>query len=133
VIRRWSVTDAARFEGAMLREGLVDKTNSASSVWADSAYRSKANEAFLAANGLTSRIQRKKPQGMPMPKRTARANGRKSTVRARVEHVFAEPKSRMGLFVRIIGLSRAEMTIGMANLLYNIKRTLWLERRAAPA
>src|SRR4051794_8681695 len=64
---RWSVTDAARFEGAMLREGLLDKTNTASSVWADSAYRSKANEAFLAANGLTSRIHRKKPQGMPMP------------------------------------------------------------------
>jgi len=25
------------------------------------------------------------------------------------------------------------MKIGMANLLYNIKRTLWLERRVAPA
>jgi IS5 family transposase len=133
VIRRWSVTDAARFEGAMLREGLLDKTNTASSVWADSAYRSKANEAFLAANGLTSRIHRKKPQGLPMPKRTARANGRKSTVRARVEHVFAEQKSRMGLFVRTIGLSRAELKIGMANLLYNIRRTLWLGGRAAPA
>ncbi len=70
---------------------------------------------------------------MPMPKRTARANGRKSTVRARVEHVFAEQKSRMGLFVRTIGLSRAEMKIGIANLLCNIKRTLWLETRTAPA
>ncbi len=133
MIRRWSVTDAAKFEGAMLREGLLDKTNTASSVWADSAYRSRANEAFLAANGFTSRIHRRKPQGMPMPKRTARANAGKSTVRARVEHVFAEQKSRMGLFVRTIGLARAEMKIGMANLLYNIKRRLWLDSRAAPA
>ncbi|WP_249196327.1 transposase, partial [Gluconobacter kondonii] len=29
-----------------LREGLLDKTNTASSVWADTAYRSKANEDF---------------------------------------------------------------------------------------
>lgn len=133
LIRKWDVTDAARFEGSMLREGLLDKTNTASSVWADSAYRSKANETFLANNGFTSKVHRKKPQGRPMPKRTARANARKSAVRARVEHVFAEQKDRMNLFVRTIGLARAELKIGMANLVYNIRRTLWLDRRAAPA
>ncbi len=133
LIRKWKVTDAARFEGAVLRDGLLDGSNTASSVWADSAYRSKANEAFLAANGFTSKIHRKKPQGKPMPRRSARANARKSTVRSRIEHVFAEQKDRMDLFVRTIGMARAEVKIGMANLLYNIKRTAWLDRRAAPA
>ena len=66
-----------------------------------------------------------------MPKRTARANAKKSAVRARVEHVFAEQKDRMDVFVRTIGLARAELKIGMANLVYNIRRTLWLDRRAA--
>jgi IS5 family transposase len=127
------VTDTAKFEGAMLRDGLLDKTDTASSVWADSAYRSKANETFLAANGFTSKIHRKKPQGGPMPKRTARANARKSAVRGHVEHVFAEQKYRMALCVRTIGLSRPELKIGMANLVYNIRRTLWLDRRASPA
>ena len=88
------MTDAAEFEGAVLRYGLLDKTNTALSVWADSAYRSKANESFLAKYGFTSKIHRKKPQGRRMPKRTARANARKSAVRARVEHVFAEQKDR---------------------------------------
>jgi len=133
LIRKWDVTDAARFEGARLREGLLDKTNTASSVWADSAYRSKANEAFLAANGFTSKIHRKKPKGKPMPKRTSQANAKKSAVRAKVEHVFAEQKHRMNLLVRTIGLARAEAKIGMANLVFNIKRTAWLNRRAAPA
>ncbi len=133
LIRKWDVTDAAKFEGALLRDGLLDKTNTASSVWADTAYRSKASETFLAASGFTSRIHRKKPQGRPMPKRTARANARKSAVRAHVEHVFAEQKDRMDLFVRTIGLARAELKIGMANLVYNIRRTLWLDRRAVPA
>ncbi len=35
LIRKWDVTDAAKFEGAMLRDGLLDKTNTASSVWAE--------------------------------------------------------------------------------------------------
>ncbi len=132
LIRKWDVTDAARYEGAMLRDGLLDKTNTASSVWADSAYRSQVNETFLANNGFTSKIHRKKPQGRPMPKRMARANARKSAVRARIEHVFAEQKERMNLVVRTIGLARAELKIGMANLVYNIRRTLWLDSRAAP-
>src|SRR5207302_926133 len=51
LIRRWDATDAAAYEGARLREGLLDKTNTASAVWADTAYRSKANEAFLERNG----------------------------------------------------------------------------------
>ena len=51
------------YEGARLREGLLDKTNTARPVWADTAYRSKANEEFLARNGLVSRIHCKKPPG----------------------------------------------------------------------
>ena len=46
LIRKWKTTDAAANDGARLREGLLDKTNTASSVWADTAYRSKANEGF---------------------------------------------------------------------------------------
>ncbi|MFO1035724.1 MAG: IS5 family transposase [Geminicoccaceae bacterium] len=130
LIRTWMVTDAAAYEGARLREGLLDKTNTAAGVWADSAYRSAANEEHLVRNGFVSRIHRKKPPRKPMPKRTRRANAEKSKVRSRVEHVFAEQKSRMGLFVRTIGLARATTKIGMANLVYNLKRLVFLEKCA---
>src|SRR3712207_6582591 len=50
LIRTWTVTDAARYEGALLPV-LIDKTNTASDVWADTAYRSKANEQHLAEIG----------------------------------------------------------------------------------
>ena len=43
-----------------------------------------------------------------MPKHTAKANAKKSAVRAKVEHVFAHRKNRFGLFIRTIGLARAE-------------------------
>jgi IS5 family transposase len=132
LIRSWRVTDAAQYDGALL-PGLIDRTNTASKVWADTSYRSRANERHLADNGLRSCIHRKKPRGRPMPARTAKANGRKSQVRAAVEHVFAHEKGPMALVVRTIGIARARTKIGLANLLYNMKRIIWLMTRTTPA
>lgn len=132
LIRGWQATHAAAHDGARL-EAVLDADNTASDVWADTAYRSAKNEAMLVARGLVSRIHRKKPQGRPMPERTRRANARKSMVRSRVEHVFAHQKGIMGLMVRTIGLARAEVKIGLANLAYNIRRLAWLSGKAALA
>jgi IS5 family transposase len=131
-IRKGKVTDAARFDGKMLRD-VVTKDNTASDVWADTAYRSQANEKWLKRQGRVSRIHRRKPRGRPMPERTARANAAKSKVRARVEHVFAHQKDKMGLFVRTIGIKRAEAKIVLANLAYNMHRLIFHERRGAMA
>ena len=78
---------------------------------------------------LTSQIHRRKPAGKPMPPATARANGKKSSVRARIEHVFAHQKNRFGLFIRTIGLARAEAKLTLANLAYNMDRLVFHERR----
>ena len=82
---------------------------------------------------LVSHVHRNKPARRPIPPPTARANARKSAVRAHIEHVFAEQKHRMGLFVRTIGLARATTKIGLANLVHNMRRLLWLERQSAPS
>ena len=131
LIRRWTVTDAARHDGALLPE-LIDTNNTAGEVWADTAYRSQPNEKFLAGRVLRSQIHRKKPKGKPMPRRTARANARKSAVRSAVKHVFARQKGAMGLFIRTIGLARASTKIGLANLVYNMQRMVWLAAQTAP-
>ena len=132
LIRTWLATDASRHDGAQL-PNLVSKANTASDVWADTAYRTKANECHLADNGLRSQIHRRKPQGRPMPPNIARANNRRSKVRAAVEHVFARQKGPMALVVRTIGLARATVKIGLANLLYNRHRAVWLTRVKAQA
>jgi len=41
-------------------------------------------------------------------------------------------KHRIKLFVRTVGLARAKVKIGMANLAYNFTRVAWLEARAVP-
>ena len=132
LIRTWLATDAAAHEGTRLREGLLDKTNTAAAVWGDTAYRSAVNEAFMAENGFVSRIHRKKPTNRSMSRIVRRANNVKSRIRAHVEHVFAAQKDRMDLFIRTIGLPRATTKIGLANLVYNLKRLTTL-RRAATA
>jgi hypothetical protein len=104
-VRRYLVTHAAAYDGGQLG-GVLDRDNTASDVWADTAYRSQANDEFLAGRVLRSR-------------RTARANARKSAVRSAVEHVFARQKGAMGLFIRTIGLARASTKIGPASLVYN--------------
>ena len=50
-------------------------------------------------------------------------------VRARVEHVFAHQKNRFGLFIRTIGIARAEAKLTLANLAYNMERLIFHERR----
>ncbi|OYD83789.1 hypothetical protein CHT98_13440 (plasmid) [Azospirillum brasilense] len=42
------------------------------------------------------------------------------------------PRWRMGLFIRTIGLGRATVKIGIANLAYYFRRLIWLVGRTAP-
>ncbi|RTR07744.1 IS5/IS1182 family transposase, partial [Azospirillum griseum] len=56
----------------------------------------------------------------------------RSAVRSAVEHVFADQKQRMALFIRTIGLGRATVKIGIANLACNFRRLIWLEGQTVP-
>jgi IS5 family transposase len=129
-IRESAATSASHADGRMLPR-LVTTDNTSSEVWADSAYRSQKNEKWLAARMLVSRIHRRKPAGKPMPQNIARANAAKSSIRAHVEHVFAHQKNRFGLFIRTIGLARAEAKLTLANIAYNFDRLIFHERAKA--
>jgi len=131
-IRRFVVTHAARHDGSQLG-AVLDPQNTASDVWADSAYRSRANLGTLIRRGLKPRFQRAKPRGRSMPPHMARGNATRARVRSRVEHVFAAEKHGMGLVVRTIGLVRAAAKITLANLAYNMRRLVWIQGRPAPA
>ena len=132
LIRRFTVTHAARHDGGQLG-AVLDPDNTASDVWADTAYRAAANVALLARRGLVAQFQRAKPRGRPMPPHIARGNATRARVRVAVEHVFAAQKCRMGLVMRTVGLARATAKIGLANLAYNMRRLVWSDATAAPA
>jgi hypothetical protein len=65
-----------------------------------------------------------------MPEHMARANAEKSSIRARVEQVFAHQKNRYGLFIRTVGIPRAQTKLTLANLAYNFNRLIFDERSA---
>jgi IS5 family transposase len=132
-IRKWDVTDASRHDGRMLRRGLLDTTNTGTTVWADSAYRSSANEAFMERHGFRSQVHHRKPRGRSLPPHIRRGNAGRSSVRAAIEHVFAQQKGPMALCLRTIGIVRAKAKIGLANLAYNIRRLVFHERLAGAA
>ena len=119
-----------------MHETPLDPDNTASDVFADSAYRSAEIEAKLAEQGLKSRIHRKGRRDRPLGEREQQGNRTRSKVRARVEHVFGAQANDMGgTLVRSIGLVRAKARIGLKNLAYNMRRLVQLERitTAAPA
>jgi IS5 family transposase len=77
LIRTWHASAANAHDGAQLPT-LISRGNTASGVWADTAYRSKKNEAFLAKGMFTSHIHQRKPHRRAMPERIARANAKRS-------------------------------------------------------
>ena len=127
LVRRYQVTDAAVHDSQVV-EDILDADNTASDVWADSAYRSAEIEAKLGEKGLKSRIHRKGHRNKPLNEREKRGNETRSKVRARVEHVFGAQSNDMGgTLVRGIGLVRAKARIGLKNLAYNMRRLVQLE------
>lgn len=131
LIRRYEVTDAAVHDSQVL-EAVLDADNTASEVWADSAYRSAEAEEKLAGRGLRSRIHRRAHRNRPLSEREQQGNRTRSKVRARVEHVFGALANDMGgTLVRSIGIARARARIGLKNLAYNMRRVVQLDALVA--
>src|SRR5260370_24477563 len=107
LIREYGVTDASVHDSQKL-DDLLNKANTSSDVYADSAYRSADTERKLKARGFKSRIHKRGRRNRPLTEVEANANRAKSKVRARIEHVFsAQEYAPGGRLVRSIGLVRS--------------------------
>jgi len=130
LIRKWDATDASVHDSQKF-DDILDTSNTAKDVWADSAYRSAEIEQRLKGQGLKSRVHFRGARNRPLAEKLKAANTARSEVRARVEHVFGHQESSMGRkIVRTIGTARARFKIGMMNLGYNMRRLVQLERMA---
>ena len=128
LIRRYAVTDASVHDSQMF-DALLDEENGDRSVWADSAYRSEAHEQQLRERGFNSRIHRKGTSRRKLNEQEQATNHRRSKIRARVEHVFGDQRTRQGnILVRTKGKIRAAVKIGLMNLTYNMRRLEYLLR-----
>ena len=111
----------------------IDADGNKRAVYADSAYRSEAQEQRLADAEIESQVCEKGTRGNPLTEEQKLSNRTKSKVRARVEHVFGAQAAMGGHVIRTIGLQRAKVKVGLMNLVYNMKRLLQLIKRDANA
>ena len=129
LIRDYEVTSAEVHDSQVFIE-LLSADNSSPEVWADSAYSSEELEISLYAMGKRSQVHQKGCRNHPLTKAQKTLNQKKSKVRARVEHVFGSITNEQGgIFSRVIGMARNRMKIGMMNLVYNMRRFSYLQRK----
>lgn len=129
LIQRYAITTASVHDSQVFDELLdqtIDTDGNKRPVYADSAYRSEAQEQRLADTKMGSHICEKGSRGEPLTDGQKESNRIKSKVRARVEHVFGAQAHMGGHLVRTIGLQRAKVKIGLMNLVYNMIRLVQL-------
>lgn len=136
LIQSYAVTTASVHDSQVFGELLdqaCDVDGHKRAVYADSAYRSEAQEQRLADAQIDSQVCEKGTRGKPLTEAQKQTNRTKSKVRARVEHVFGAQAAMGGHLVRTIGQARAKVKIGLMNLVYNMVRLVQLIKRDAKA
>ncbi len=130
LIRRYTVTDASVHDSQALSK-LLDADNSGDGLWADSAYLSVLIVDVLTLMGFEPHINERAYRNRPLTDEQKAANRERSKTRAKVEHIFGDFVTSMGgMVVRSIGLARARTQLGLKNLVYNLKRFVYLESQS---
>ncbi len=131
VVRKLVVTTASTHDSQTF-DGLLDAHNTKKEVHADSAYKSKETDEKLAEQCITNCIVRRAYRNKPLNGHDKRFNKTSSKIRCTVEHVFGQIKLwGRKILVRSIGISRAELLIGLRFMVYNMQQLRRLLDKAA--
>ena len=117
-------TSSAEVHDSQELKNMVEKKKD-KRLYGDSAYTGDEVQSCIPKTTL-NRIHEKGYRNHPLTKTQKRNNKAKSRIRARVEHVFAAINHFGGLFIRSIGIKRAEFQIGLMNFTYNLKRYAYI-------
>ena len=125
LITDYRATDAGVHDSQPMPEMITEEDRT---VYADSAYWGKPVAEALPSN-VENQICERGTKKAPLTDEQKQNNRRKSKIRCRVEHVFGfMTVSLHGLTLRSIGRKRAELNIGLTNLIYNMFRYEFLVR-----
>lgn len=102
----------------------------AGSLYADKAYDTKANAAWLRQRGITSQIAKKGAHHIKLTEADREQNRRKSRVRGGIERIFAHWKQWQHYRrVRYLGLARNQLELTLKAVAYNLKRLVGILTR----
>jgi len=123
IITKYEVTSAEVHDSQEL-ENLIEPEKD-HRIYGDSAYTGEEVQECIPEE-VQNRIHEKGYRDHPLNKTQERNNTAKSRIRARVEHVFGRMHQFGGIVIRTIGITRAEIQIGLLNMTYNLTRYAYL-------
>jgi len=127
LITGYKVTPANVREGDVLTE-LLTSEDRGQKLYADKAYFGEEIEEHLKRQGIISRIHLKGCRYKKLTAKEIADNTRKSKTRARIEHIFGFMSNSMNrMYIRCRNLIRANATIGLMNITYNLFRLTQLK------
>lgn len=93
------------------------------SLYADKAYDTKANDAWLLAQGIENQIIKKGAHHIKLTEQDQQDNRRKSLVRRCIERIFGHWKQwQYYRRVRYLGLAKNQLELMLKAVAYNLKR-----------
>jgi IS5 family transposase len=124
LIDTYQVTDASVHDSQTV-DILLNEKDKGQELYADSAY--VGQQETLDKYHVKNQIHEKGYKNNPLTEEQIVSNTEKSRTRVRVEHVFGFMENSMGsMFFRKIGIKRAEASVGLMNLTYNMFRKIQL-------
>jgi IS5 family transposase len=121
LIRTAHISAANVHDGDLLEQ--VAPRDAGSSLYADKAYDTKANTAWLRQHGMNSQIAKKGAHHIKLTEHDRAENRRKSRVRGGIERVFAHLKKwQHYVRVRYVGLVKNQLELTLKAVAYNLKR-----------
>lgn len=126
LIRHFQVTSASVNDGQVLPQLLaIDIPKSERQIYGDNAYRTLENILYCIDHGYSNRFLHRTQANVVLQEQNHRWN----RIRCRIEHVFGFMTNSMGgKLIRTVGLARANLKIGLMNLVYNFCRFDQLRR-----
>jgi IS5 family transposase len=124
LIGTYVVTPASVHDSQAL-DDLINAGDGGQRLYGDAAYIGQ--DASIDKCGMVNEIHEKGTSTRKLTEEQKASNRRKSSTRCRVEHVFGFMTNTMrAMYIKTIGIYRAEAKIGLVNLTYNMMRCVQL-------
>lgn len=118
---RYALISTAHTQEAHVFEQVAPKDTAV--IYADKAYDTKDNQAWLRQHGIRNGILKKGAHHIKLTKRDLENNCRKTKVRRHIERIFAQLKQWQNYRrVRYLGLARNQLELTLKSVAYNLKR-----------
>lgn len=127
IISKFLVTSANIHDSQVIEE-LLDDKDKGENFYGDSAYFGEKQNQIINKKEMINCVHEKGYRANPLSDQQKLNNREKSTIRARVEHVFGFMENSMNqMYLQYIGFKRINAAIGLMNLTYNMFRKIQLQ------